>query len=136
MNVRPTVLIIEDDPVLQMVANLSLRDLAVDVCIAPNGQKALEKIGEHDPSLILTDVQLPVLTGIEIAELVRIKERETGKHVPIIGVSADPDWYQKALLSGMDAFVLKPANYKQIVEFWLLEKNQDIIDRLRRSRGH
>jgi CheY-like chemotaxis protein len=88
--------------------------------IVSNVQEALDAFKSHTIDIVLLDVKMPERDGYECARLIRELDETTGKHTPILGVSAsvfegDAD---KCMTAGMDAFIRKPfslAELKNIV---------------------
>ena len=122
-----SVLIAED--MFQNAALLSLRLKAAGYQskIASNGQEAVKFETESPFDIILMDVNMPLVDGLQATKMIRALEEGTQKHTPIIGVSAGVTAQQQedCRLAGMDAFIGKPidfeALYKTILE--LLPKN-------------
>ena len=85
-------------------------------CTATSGSQALALIASEHPDLVLMDIQLPDIDGIEV--LGRIRKDATLDAIPVLAVSASvmPDDQQKIISSGFDAFITKPINLKQFVE--------------------
>jgi two-component system, sensor histidine kinase and response regulator len=104
------VLLAEDNPVNQMVAKQILKKLGHRVTIVDNGRLAIAaaKTGKFD--LIAMDVQMPELDGIQATAAIREWEKETGKHTPILAMTAHAmkGDRERCLASGMDSYVTKP----------------------------
>ena len=83
---------------------------------AATGERAVELVFEHRPDLVLMDIQLPDIDGIEA--LSRIRKDASLDAVAVIAVSASvmPDDQQKIVTSGFDAFVTKPINLKSFLD--------------------
>ncbi len=110
-------LLVEDNPVNQIFARLLLKKLGCDVVIANNGQEGLDLLAEGPYDVVLADVQMPVMDGLTMARRIRTAEADTGRHQPIIGVTAhamrtDRD---QCLLAGMDGYVPKPIKVRDLV---------------------
>ena len=109
-NVPRHVLLVEDNPVNQRVAHRLLTKRGYRVTVACNGQEALAAL-ERDPSdVILMDVQMPGMDGLEATAHIRERERMTGEHIYIIATTARAmkGDRERFLASGMDAYVPKP----------------------------
>jgi CheY-like chemotaxis protein len=85
------------------------------ITLATNGQEALEHWRKGDFDLILMDVQMPVMTGLQAAQQIR-QEEATGAHIPIIAMTASAmsEDRDRCLTAGMDDFISKPVSYKGI----------------------
>jgi len=115
------VLLAEDDPVARMIALERLSHHALDVDVAEHGLQAWEKFQTNDYDLLLTDIRMPGLNGIELTENIRQFEKKQVKHsngeqssdqprLCIIGLSAHvlEDVADECLAAGMDDFIAKP----------------------------
>ncbi len=103
-----TVLYVEDDYNAREQIKDILGLLFKNVIIANNGAEGLEKYKEQGKAidLILTDVQMPVMDGLEMAK--RIKEISPHKHLLILTAHNDTDYFVKAIDLGVDGFIIKP----------------------------
>ncbi|WP_094603064.1 Sensor histidine kinase RcsC [Sporomusa silvacetica DSM 10669] len=128
-----TVLIVEDNPVIQQVVVSQLGHLGLTADVAGNGQEAVQKALKTGYKLIFMDCGLPLLDGVAATRLIRDKEAESGWHTPIIALSGKsmPDEQQQCLAAGMDDCLVKPVSIqdiKQMVERWLPQEATDSID--------
>lgn len=118
------ILLVEDEPINQMIARELLEDASLVVDVADNGQQAVE-MALSTPSpydLVLMDVQMPVLDGIAAAHCIR--EKRPDLHTPIIALTANAfsDDRRKCLAAGMNDFVSKPVDPDVLFEIiwkWL-----------------
>ena len=80
------------------------------VVVAPNGRDAVQRSGEQAFDVILMDVQMPEMSGLEATAAIRERERSTGGHVPIVAMTAHAmaGDRERCLEAGMDAYVSKP----------------------------
>ncbi|HTN45243.1 MAG TPA: ATP-binding protein [Flavipsychrobacter sp.] len=112
-----TVLIVEDNQLNQVLLKKILTDARVNHMIAENGQVALSILKEKNVDVVLMDLQMPVMDGIEATRHIRSKESATlNPDVPIIAVTADafPETKNKVLASGMNDFITKPYKKEDI----------------------
>jgi two-component system, cell cycle response regulator DivK len=119
--VRKTVLVVEDNELNLKLLNDILEYHGYTVFTTRLGEPAVELARQHSPNLILMDVQLPDISGMEAAR--RLKGDEQTRTIPIIAVTAFAMSGDEAkiLASGCDAYVSKPFNvleFLKIVERW------------------
>ncbi|MCH5377260.1 MAG: response regulator, partial [Planctomycetes bacterium] len=84
---------------------------------ASNGREALEVLQHESVQLVLMDAQMPEMDGLEAAAAIRLRERETTEHVPIIAVTAAAmkGDHQRCLAAGMDGYLSKPIRAGDLV---------------------
>jgi CheY-like chemotaxis protein/HPt (histidine-containing phosphotransfer) domain-containing protein len=105
------VLVVDDNPVNQRVAQRLLEKMAIDVTLASNGAEALERIAETRFDAVLMDCQMPVMDGFEATRQIRDAERRRGAaHLPVIALTANVMSEDRAncLAAGMDEHLGKP----------------------------
>jgi CheY-like chemotaxis protein len=108
------ILVVEDNRVNQRVAEVGLTKMGYRVVLANDGQECLDLLTRESFDLILMDMHMPVMGGLEATRAIRMREREHGGHVPIVALTAsalksDQDQCRQA---GMDEFVAKPIQVK------------------------
>jgi two-component system, sensor histidine kinase and response regulator len=104
------VLLAEDNAVNQLLAKRLLEKHGNSVIVAANGQEALAAIERERPDLVLMDVQMPVLDGLEAIRAIRAKEQTSGLHLPIIALTAHAmkGDRERCLAAGADEYLTKP----------------------------
>jgi CheY-like chemotaxis protein len=118
------VLIVEDNPTCQDVLQQQVELLGLTADCAKNGIEALELWKAHTYSIVLTDINMPLMDGCELAREIRKAEEMEGGHIPIIGVTdhAMPDDIQLYRDSGMDGHLAKPSkleNLEDVLKQWM-----------------
>ncbi|QDT09303.1 hybrid sensor histidine kinase/response regulator [Planctomycetes bacterium K23_9] len=106
------ILLAEDGKVNQQVAVGLLKRNGHDVTVANDGQEAVDAIGAGEFDLVLMDVQMPNMDGLEATQKIRESEQATAKRIPIIAMTAGAmkGDEQRCLEVGMDAYLSKPIN--------------------------
>jgi signal transduction histidine kinase/CheY-like chemotaxis protein len=104
------VLLAEDNAVNQVLAIRLLEKRGYSVVVAANGRAAVEALEKEKFHLVLMDIQMPGMDGFEATATIREKEKSTGKHIPIVAMTAhalkgDQD---RCMAAGMDGYVSKP----------------------------
>lgn len=117
------ILLIEDNIVNQKVATALLKRMGYCVEVANNGQEGLDRLEQESFDAILMDCQMPVMDGYEASRQIRSNEIRTGRHMPIIALTAHAmkGDAEKCYEAGMDDYLTKPINHgllKERLEYW------------------
>jgi CheY-like chemotaxis protein len=112
------ILLAEDNRVNQMLAVRLLEKRGHHVQVAGDGHEALEKLKTADFDLVLMDVQMPVMGGFEATAAVRELEKGTGRHIPIVALTAHAVTgdRERCLAAGMDGYIAKPIRPEELFE--------------------
>ncbi|WP_137930782.1 response regulator [Mesorhizobium comanense] len=115
---RLDILVAEDNEVNQMVFTQILGETGFGFEIVSNGRKALDAFGKLNPCMILMDVSMPEMSGLEATAAIRRLEEGTGTHVPIVGVTAHAlkGDRERCLEAGMDDYLPKPISPRALLE--------------------
>jgi two-component system, sensor histidine kinase and response regulator len=107
---RLSVLVAEDNPVLQTLAQRMLERPGHQVVTVGSGQEAVDALETGSFDLVLMDVQMPGMDGLAATSAIRARERSTGRHVPVIALTAHilAGDRERCLAAGMDAYLGKP----------------------------
>jgi hypothetical protein len=110
------ILAAEDNKTNQLVFRKMIKDLDVDLTFAMNGEEAVARFKEINPDIIFMDISMPKMDGKEATQAIRILEAETGKHVPIVAMTAHAmDGDDKGILAaGLDHYLTKPLRKPEI----------------------
>ncbi|MDX8385175.1 MAG: ATP-binding protein [Gallionella sp.] len=104
------ILLVEDDLLNQEVAATYLRRMEVNVCIANNGQEAIEILRKEHFDCVLMDIQMPVMDGLNAIKLIRSDPAMAGLRVIAMTANASNRERDDYLALGMDDFISKPFN--------------------------
>ncbi|HTZ18875.1 MAG TPA: response regulator [Dissulfurispiraceae bacterium] len=110
------ILVVDDDKTTRKLLNLFLKAKGYEVVTAENGLDAMEKLGTENINLVVTDMNMPYMDGIELTK--NLRSDENWKNIPIVMVTteADEDERKKAVDAGVDDYLVKPANAEQITD--------------------
>lgn len=113
---EPSVLLVEDNPVNQKLALILFKALGQTVQIAGSGEEAIAFLQKHPYKLLIMDIQLPGMDGVQTAE--KIREEWGDKAPPIVALTAGgyEEEKKRYLKAGMQDSLLKPISKKQLEE--------------------
>jgi CheY-like chemotaxis protein len=104
---RPPILLVEDDPNARLVLSFSLRSKGYPVEEAVEGSSALRKAEQNRPALVLTDIQMPGMNGIDLVHSIR--SHKELRDIPILVMTAfDTSLSTEALAKGANDTIQKP----------------------------
>ncbi len=109
-----SILYVEDDDATREQLSELLRRWFGAVHLAADGQQGLYLFSRHRPDLVVTDIQMPVMDGLQLAKTVKEMDRD----VPVIFTTAfnDQDYFLRAIEIGVDRFVTKPVDIPRLQE--------------------
>jgi signal transduction histidine kinase/CheY-like chemotaxis protein len=112
------ILLVEDSLVNQKLAVAMLQKNGHRVVVANNGCECLKTLETEQFDVILMDIQMPEMDGLEAARAIRQAERSSGDHIPIIAMTAHAlkSDQQRCLDAGMDEYITKPINARKVLE--------------------
>ena len=107
----------EDNPVNQRVVERFLARDGHRAALASTGAAALRAVSEQEFDLVLMDVQMPEMDGLEATRKIRLGERDTGGHLPIIAMTANAMSGDRELCleAGMDGYLSKPLRVDELL---------------------
>ena len=110
------ILVAEDNPINQMLAVRVLEKAGHRVAVANNGEEVLAAVAREPFDLVLMDVQMPAMDGIEATALIRQQEKGAGRRLPIVAMTAHAmkGDREKCLEAGMDGYVTKPIQIDEL----------------------
>lgn len=127
------ILVVEDDPEARQLYTHMLAAAGFEIDQAHNGHQALEKAFESPPNLILTDIAVPGLDGIELCRRLRADERT--RDVPVLAITGygDRDYPGRALEAGADRVLTKPCDPDELIQEArrLLARSKPLLTRVR-----
>ncbi|HEY9790085.1 MAG TPA: response regulator [Candidatus Obscuribacterales bacterium] len=115
-DVPPTILVAEDNVVNQRIIILLLEKLGLQAYVVNNGIEAVKAVSEHDYPVVLMDCHMPEMDGFEATRAIRKMEAISGKHTPIIAVTAlaMAGDRERCIDAGMDDYIPKPIDKERL----------------------
>jgi len=126
--VKEKILIVEDNPPNMRLLEMVLRAKNYTLLRATDGEEALDMAIREQPDLIIMDIQLPKMSGLEVTR--KLRETPAFNHTPIIAITAYAmkGDKEKVIESGCDAYLSKPINTRELPEMiagMLLQRQKD-----------
>ena len=113
--VAGTVLVVDDNPDLRFYVSGILRDSGFAVLLARNGQEGFAVAKSRRPDLILTDLMMPVVSGLDLIRMIRQDEELQGTPTILLTAKADEDTRIEGVERGADAYLSKPFNDRELL---------------------
>ena len=110
------VLVVEDDPDIQSMVAEHLAEAGFDVCVAPDGEVALQIIRARRPAVVCLDLNLPRISGYDVCEQIRADPAIKDISVLITSARNSFDVRVFSLEAGADAYLIKPYGMKQLID--------------------
>ncbi len=111
---KEKILIVEDNPANMRLLEMALKDRNYTLLKATDGEEALLTAEVESPDLILMDVRLPRMNGLEVVK--RLRQSSVSKHIPIIGITAYAmkGDRERVVEAGCDVYLPKPINTREL----------------------
>ncbi|MCP4602026.1 MAG: response regulator [Proteobacteria bacterium] len=109
------ILLVEDTATIIMVEKMMLSGQGYEIATAKNGVEGLKKIKDSPPDLVLLDIMMPEMDGIEMCR--RLKNDPETKDIPVIMVTTkgEPDKVEEAFLAGCNDYITKPIDKLELL---------------------
>jgi two-component system, cell cycle response regulator DivK len=109
------ILVVEDNEKNRRLARYVLEAKGYRILEADSAEAGLAQLSSHSPDLILMDIQLPGMNGVQA--LARLRESDATRHIPVIAFTASvmPQDRNQIIAAGFDAFVAKPISLKEFI---------------------
>jgi DNA-binding response OmpR family regulator len=126
------ILVVEDEQDLRELVGKYFADMGYQVIVAADGTDALDLAKQENPQIILLDLKMPEVDGLEICK--KLRADETTKSIPVIIVTAYNNQLNEALTAGADDFVAKPVHLLELsVRVKSILKVRHLTDELEKS---
>jgi CheY-like chemotaxis protein len=131
MSNRHRALVVDDDATIRLVAERQLKRLGFEVHSASNGEEAIEIFRTFRPGLVLMDIHMPEMDGIEAAKIIRESEpTEAEQDAAVVIAMTASQIRQVVLEAGLDDYLFKPFLFEElrdIVAKWVSLPNEEVI---------
>jgi two-component system, cell cycle response regulator DivK len=124
---RKCVLIVEDNPLNMKLFSAMIASQGYDVLQALDGHQGLAMAQQHRPDLVIMDVQLPGMSGLEVAQTLKADDNTRGIRIIATTAYALSDDEQKIIENGCDAYMAKPiaiTEFLELIEFLMARPRQ------------
>lgn len=120
-SLKKVALLVEDNEINGEIAKMQLDSMGYDVDWVSNGARAVENFGQSEEgfySLVIMDIMMPVMDGLEATRIIRKLDRDDAKIIPIIAITANafPEDKEASFQNGVTRFITKPYGKKQLEE--------------------
>jgi len=122
-----TLLYVEDDFLTQKIVKSVLDGYFKKIYIANNGQEGIELYREKSPDIILADISMPIMNGLEMSQ--KIKQENSNQRIVLFTSYSEIEYFSKAINMKVDKYILKPLNTKQMIETL-----DEVIEDIRKER--
>lgn len=97
---KPTILVIDDDLQLQMMLDMALQNAGYHVVSAHNGQEGLEKIVSLRPDVVVTDIMMPMMDGVEMFRQIKDRMQDSGTPIIVMTALQRKPWFEELEMEG------------------------------------
>jgi CheY-like chemotaxis protein len=115
------VLIIDDDAVNRRVAQALFQKLGWEVEAVDSGTRALQSLASHCPDLVLLDISMPGMTGMDVCQRIRADQALAGLRVIAYTAHVLREQQQRFLAGGFDGVLVKPISFRAVQELLLVQ---------------
>jgi two-component system chemotaxis response regulator CheY len=110
------ILIVDDDSTTRKLLGLYLKAKGYEVAYAENGLQGLEKLGMETPNLIISDLNMPYMDGIEFVKNIRSGAVQAEIPILMVTTEADPEERDRALSAGVNGYLVKPVTAETVTQ--------------------
>lgn len=124
---KPNLLIVDDIFVNRILLSEIANDIGCSYKVANNGKEAIDKLMEFEFDIVLMDIEMPVMNGLETTKYIRTELDEKLSKIPIIALTAhNPnDFFEEFNSAGFDELLTKP---------YLMSKIQEVVDKFCKTK--
>ena len=129
-----TILVVDDNPDLRNYVSRIMRKSNFNVVLARNGQEGFEIARIHHPHVIITDLMMPVVSGLDLIKMIREEQQLRGTPIILLTAKADEDTRIEGVERGADAYLAKPFNDRELLaevrNLLVLKENERQVQKL------
>ena len=119
-----SLLYVEDEKILRNVYKKILEARVSKLIVASDGEEGFELYKEHQPDLVLTDIKMPVMNGLEMTK--KIKKHHRDSRIIIMSAYGQPQYFMQAIENGVKGFLLKPVENERLFDV-ISEQSKEIL---------
>lgn len=126
--------IVDDEPIIRMGLQklINWEELDFEItCMAQNGKQALEQLETEKVDLIITDIEMPIMNGLDFIREVR--ERDRNVEIVILTAYDDFEYAKTAIKYGITEYILKPVEEKAVMQL-LLQIREEIDEKAKQKK--
>jgi len=136
MTNQPRILVVDDEPQLTRVLRTGLKSRGYDVRAAADGLAGFEAFNDWHPDLVITDLAMPNVDGLELCRRIRATERPYYPYVILLTALKGKDHFLQAMSAGIDDFISKPFDVDELrAKLHVAERIVTLQDRVKRLEG-
>jgi two-component system chemotaxis response regulator CheY len=125
------ILLVDDCRTTRKMLGLYLKSSGYEVVSAENGMDAMEKLATQEVNLVMTDLNMPYMDGIELVKNLRTDERFQQIPILMVTTEADPEERKRAMSAGANGYLVKPVTAEAVAV-----NIRDILKDIFRKRGN
>jgi len=110
------IMIVDDDSTTRKLLGLYLKAKGYQVAYAENGLDGIEKLGSENPNLIISDLNMPYMDGIEFVKNVRTNPVHHTIPILMVTTESDPEERERALAAGVEGYLVKPVTAEVVIQ--------------------
>jgi len=113
---KRTILVVDDEKALRIGVAAVVRAAGFQAVEAASGEEALELVRRRKPALIVLDVMMPGISGLEVCRILRDDPETSGIKIIILSAKGQIREQEEGLKAGADHYISKPFDYKELIE--------------------
>ncbi len=120
-------LIVEDDPIIRNIYYRVLEKTVNEIYLASNGEEGLQKYSDIKPDLILSDIKMPIMNGLDMIR--EIRDRNAKVRIIIMSAYGESRYFLNAIETGVKGFLIKPVKNEDLIKIVTEQANDILLER-------